>query len=107
MSVTTKPRPATRRVVPTVDYTRIVNALQRVRADIKALEADEKHLKQQLIDGGARSYSGTTVNALVHDVIQVKLDVPAIRADMGPEWVDAHSKPVTVTQVRLEAKLAA
>lgn len=83
------------------DIAEIVDMGATLKKAIDALGKLDKSIKKRILseatDGVAH---GTTFTAKITEQVRWTLNAPAIKEEMGEEWVTAHSKPAHVRSVR-------
>jgi hypothetical protein len=89
----------------TIDTTlTLVDQLGILKAEIAALQAEEKKLKEQLIALGLGSHEGLMYDANVTEKSRDSLDMDAVRAKLSPQFMRAHTKTTTYPEVRVTAR---
>ena len=78
----------------------MVDELAQVRDKLRALTARETHLKKQFRDDGAGMYRGVAFQIEVSFSSRGQLDMDAVRAALGEEWIRANTKQVEVMNIR-------
>jgi len=87
----------TEKVTITVD---MVDELAQVRDQLRALQAREKHLKEQFRKAGAGIYAGESHQVEISFTEKSTLDMDAVREALGHEWCESHKKPVVAMNIR-------
>lgn len=82
----------------------IVDKLGLLKAEIAALQAEEKKLKEQLVKMGVGAHAGNLYDATVTVSERDSLDMEAVRAKLSPQFLRAHTSTTKVTTVRVSAK---
>lgn len=85
----------------------IVDKLGLLKAEIAALQAEEKKLKEQLIAMGEGAHAGNLYDASVSVSERQVLDMEAVRLKLSPQFLRAHTSFTKVTTVRVNAKKGA
>jgi hypothetical protein len=92
----------------------LADQLGTLKAEIAALEAREKTLRDELIRRGVSECQGAAFGASITEGIRWTLNTQAIKTEMGLPWYDAHCRQSSVTTVSVKplaavaaAKLAA
>lgn len=81
----------------------LADELGDIRQKSKALDKFEKLIKTVLTtkkDAGAPAVQGERWNQEFQDGSQTRLDLEAVRAEMGEEWCSNHSKTITFITIR-------
>lgn len=82
----------------------IIDELGVLKAQIANLEAQEKALKDQLIELGAGCYEGQVFKVTVSVAERSNLDMKAVRAKLSPQFITAHTTITTVKSVRVVSR---
>ena len=84
----------------------LVDDLGTIRAQIAALQTDERELKKRLVDLGEKHVDGDLFKATVVESNRNNVDWKAIAEKLKPsrQLVAAHTKKSVVTSVRTAAK---
>ena len=85
----------------------LADQLGTIKAEIAALEAREKTLRDELIHRGGTEIEGTVYRATISDAVRWTLDAKAVRGEMGDAWWNARSRQSLVTTVAVKALVAA
>lgn len=78
----------------------MVDELAVVRDKLRALTARETFLKKQFRDDGAGIYRGDAYQIEISFSSRGQLDMDAVRAALGEEWIKANTKSVEVMNIK-------
>lgn len=82
----------------------LADEIGRLDALKAALEAKLSALKAEFRAAGVEQVEGQLFIISQSTAIRQTLDTNAVKADMGQQWFDDHSKLAEVTTVRVKAK---
>src|SRR5204863_8341764 len=80
----------------------LTDQLGAVKAEIAALEAREKSLRDELIRRGVGECQGAAFSASVTQGIRWTLNTQTVKAEMGLPWYDARCRQSAVTTVSVK-----
>jgi hypothetical protein len=78
----------------------MVDELAQVRDKLRALTTRETHLKKAFREDGAGMYRGIGYQIEIGFSSRGQLDMDAVRAALGEEWIRTHTKQVEVMNIR-------
>lgn len=78
--------------VKTAVTAEMVDELAQVRDKLRALTARETHLKKLFREDGAGIYRGEAYQIEVSFSSRSQLDMDAVRAALGEEWIKSNTK---------------
>ena len=84
----------------------LVDRLGALKAEIAALEAREKALRDELIRRNVPAIEGAIYDATITDAVRWTIDTKAVKAEMGAAWWDARCRQALVTTVKTTARAA-
>lgn len=87
--------------------TNIIDELGYLKAQISALTAKEKALKDELIARGVGAYDGDDFRVTVSVAEVERLDLEAAREKLSPQFIRAHTITSTRTTVKVVARVRA
>ncbi len=84
----------------------LVDELGTIRAQIAALQSDEKQMKARLVDLGEKHIDGDLFKATVVESNRNTVDWKAVAEKLNPshQLIAAHTRKSVVTSVRTAAK---
>jgi hypothetical protein len=80
----------------------LADQLGTLKAEIAALEAREKTLRDELIQRGVSECRGVAFGASITEGIRWTLNTQAVKAEMGLAWYDARCRQSSVTTVAVK-----
>jgi hypothetical protein len=85
----------------------LADAIGALDAQIKALETEKDAARMALIARGSARAEGERFTVSFVTSIRQSLDTAAVKAEMGQQWFDDHSKLAEVTAMRVAVNKAA
>jgi len=86
------------------NLSQIIDDLGTLKARIADLEAQEKALKQALIDLPAGAYEGETFRLSISESERETLDMKAVREHLSRQFIAAHTNVTAVRTLRVAAR---
>jgi hypothetical protein len=86
--------------------TALVDQLGALKAEIAALEAREKALRDELLRRGLSEAEGAQFGATITQAVRWTLDTKAVKTEMGAPWWDARCRQSLVTTVAVKPRVA-
>lgn len=87
--------------VAKLDASELVDLGARVKREVDALTKIDKAIKARIIDSATDGeLRGESFTARVVEQVRWSLDSAKVKAEMGEDWVTAHSKPAHIKSVR-------
>ena len=84
--------------------TTLVDQLGNINSQIAALEKQAKAIKEELIGNGVENVEGAVYVAKIVTQYRETLDMAAVRANLSPQFVTAHTSTAVVTSVRVSVR---
>lgn len=84
-----------------------VDQLGALKAHIAELTAQEKKLKDELIEklGKQATYEGDFYRVAISTYDRASLDMDAVRAKLSPQFIKAHTNHTECTNVKVSARV--
>lgn len=82
----------------------LVDKLGQIKARVAELTADEKLLKDMIIEYGEKEIEGDKFRVTVSTSERNSLDMEAVRGKLSPQFIAAHTTTTEVTTVRVVAR---
>ena len=85
----------------------LADQLGALKAEIAALEAREKALRDELIARATATVDGALYTASITEAVRWTLDAKAVRGEMGDAWWNARCRQGVVTTVAVKPRAVA
>ena len=86
------------------NLTATIDALGNLKAQIAALEIEEKKLKEALGDLKPGAYEGEIFRLTISETERETLDMKAVREKLSPQFIAAHTNVAKVRALRVVAR---
>lgn len=79
----------------------LVDRLGEVRAQVTALQHEDREIKSEILRRRVGEADGAKFRFALVSAVRWTLNVAAVKAEMGEEWVERRSKMATVVSARV------
>lgn len=86
------------------NLTATIDALGRLKAQIAALELQEKAIKKSLADLAPGAYEGDLFRLAISESVRCTLDMDAVREKLSPQFIAAHTRETEVRTLKVSAR---